>query len=136
MSKNKKKVEKAIKNTHPMIIILGIIFLVVGAVGGFFACKFISTNDSFELVGDDHIYLELNSSNIYTDAGVVCVAYGQDESDKVLFTTNMTENPDGTFTIDTSSEGEYYIIYTVKNSLKYNDIQRVRVITIGGTSNE
>ncbi len=131
---SRSKVKKAVKNSHPITLILGIVFLIIGAVAGFFTCKIITKNDTFELIGESQINIAINGDTTYVDAGVTCVAFGRDESDKVVVKTNMTQNADGSYTIDTSTQGEYYIIYTVEDSLRYNDIQRVRVITVGGTN--
>ena len=132
---SKKTIKKAVKKMHPATIVCGVLFLAVGLVSGYFGCKMITKNDVFEVVGDKEIVLELNSDTIYTDPGVDCVSFGKDISDKVLVDTNMTLNHDGTYTINTSVAGEYYLIYTV-DSPRYKDVQKVRVIKVGGDANE
>ena len=124
-SKEQKNIEKAIKKMHPITLAVGLIFLAVGILVGYLTSYFISKDDTFELIGDSSIVVEVGDAGVYTDEGVKCISYGRDLSKNVVVNTNMTKNDDGTYTFDTSAEGEFYIIYTVDD---------VRVITVGGTN--
>lgn len=130
-SSTQKNIEKTIKKMHPITLVVGLVFLVLGVVIGYFTSNFITKNDSFELIGDSSIVVEVGATGIYTDEGVKCISYGRDLSKNVIVNTNMTKNDDGTYSFDTTEEGEFYIIYTV-DDVKYKGIQRVRVITVGG----
>ena len=134
-NKLKKEVEKDIKTTSKKMTIGGalaiVISLVVAVVGGIFAEKLITKKDCFVLKGDKEITIEVKDGiYVYTDPGFEVISFGKDLSDKVEIKTNMTKNDDGTYSIDTSTEGDYYMIYTV-DSLKYGKIKRVRTFTVG-----
>ena len=131
-SKEQKNIEKTIKKMHPMTLIIGIVFLIMGVAIGYFTSFYLTKNDVFDVLGDKNVVVEVGSSGVYTDQGVKCISYGRDLSSDVVIDTNMTKNDDGTYTFDTTKEGEFYIIYTV-DDVKYKGIQRVRVITVGGT---
>ncbi len=132
-NKTQKNIEKTIKKTHPITLLIGLVSLVVGIVAGYFASSFITKNDTFELVGESEVSFLVGSTGVYTDEGVTCISYGRDLSKNVVINTNMIKNSDGTYAFDTAEEGEYYIIYTI-DDIKYKGIQRVRVITVGGTN--
>ena len=67
--------------------------------------------------------LTLSLNEEFTDPGVNVVSFGKNLKDRVSVDSNL----------DTTKEGEYTIIYTVK-SLKYKNIKRVRYITVGNGS--
>ena len=132
-NKIKREVKKDVKNTGKRLGVGGIIAiilcLVVGVIGGIFAEKLISRNDCFVLSGDKEIVVQVGDDFTYSEAGYKCVSFGKDISDKVVIDTNLTKNSDGTYTLDTTKEGDYYMIYTV-DSLKYGKIKRVRTFTV------
>ena len=132
-NKIKREVKKDVKNTGKRLGVVGVIAiilcLVVGVVGGIFAEKLISRNDCFVLSGDKEIVVQVGDDFTYSEAGYKCVSFGKDISDKVVIDTNLTKNSDGTYTLDTTKEGDYYMIYTV-DSLKYGKIKRVRTFTV------
>ena len=132
-NKIKREVKKDVKNTGKRLGVGGVIAiilcLVVGVVGGIFAEKLISRNDCFVLSGDKEIVVQVGDDFTYSEAGYKCVSFGKDISDKVVIDTNLTKNSDGTYTLDTTKEGDYYMIYTV-DSLKYGKIKRVRTFTV------
>ena len=122
----KRQVKKAIKKTPKSILICLILFLILGFAIGYTSILMFSKNDKFEINGEKHITLNLNEE--YKEQGAKAIAFGQDVTKNIEIESNL----------DTSSEGEYAIIYTVKSSFKYKDIQRVRYVTVinGGQNNE
>lgn len=114
----KSKVDKRIS-------LLVILFLLLGGGIGYGGSLLLTKNDTFELIGEKNITLNVNE--IYNDSGVKVISYGKDLTDKVHIDSDL----------DLTKEGEYTIIYTVK-SIKYKDIKRVRYITVrnGSDGNE
>lgn len=122
--KLKSQTKKAIKKTHGATLLLAVLFLIVGAVGGWFGYSYICKNDKFEVVGDKEITLTLNAS--YVEQGANIVAFGKDVSSTVKIEGE----------VNTSVEGEYYITYTVDN-FKFKDVKKVRVVKVtAGEANE
>lgn len=123
----KSKVGKAVekqKKAHPVAFLLVVIFLVVGAVGGYFTTKYITRNDKFEIVGEQTITLIVGE--VYEDEGAVAISFGKDISADI-----KTEN-----NIDNTTEGRYYIKYTVDN-FRYNGVVKYRhIIYVGGEGDE
>ncbi len=106
-----KKAKQAVKKTHKGYIIIAVLFLAVGVFGGYFATKFITKNDCFELNGKKDFSYKVGEIISYKDEGIKYISLGKDKSGSVQIETNMTKGNDGTFTADTSKPGEYYIIY-------------------------
>lgn len=127
--KSSKKVEKQVKKSVKKVgfagLVLALLFLLVGAGCGWFVTKTICKNDCFELIGMDEISIEIGSS--YQDQGVNVVAFGKDVSDSVSIETNLTKNPDGSYT--SNEEGTYYIIYK-SSSFKYGKLFKVEKIRL------
>lgn len=126
MPKKKTKLEKTVekqKKSHPIAFLLVVSFLVIGAFGGWFATKYITRNDTFEIVGEQTITLNLGEN--YVDEGAVAVAFGKDISNKIVVETN----------IDNSVAGKYYIKYTVKN-LRFGGVVKYRYIIFQEVTNE
>lgn len=122
-----KKIKKNMKKLSAGTIFLLMVVLVVGAVGGFFGCKYLTRNDCFILNGQDEITLQLNET--YKDEGAKVIAFGIDDSSKIEIETNLTKNEDGTYSAN--EVGTYYITYKAKN-LKYGTIfkvQKIRLLT-------
>ena len=113
-----RKVKKAIKRTPKSILICTIVFLILGFVIGFSIITIISKNDTFELIGEKSITLNINEE--YKEEGVNAISLGKDIKDKLVIEGN----------IDTSTPGEYTLIYTLKDSFKYKNIKRVRYIKV------
>ena len=136
-NKIKRQAKKELKSTAKRISVGGMIAivltLIVSVITGVFVERLITKNDCFVLMGQKEFVIELGaegSTYTYTEEGFSIISFGKDLSDKVSIKTNMTNNNDGTYTIDTSEEGDYYIIYTV-DSLKYGKIKRVRTFAVG-----
>ena len=122
-----KKINKNLKKLSFGAIMVAVVLLIVGAVGGYFGLKIVIKNDCFVLNGQDEITLQLGET--YKDEGVKVVAFGKDDSNKVVIETNLTKNDDGTYKAD--EVGTYYMVYKVEN-LKYGSImkvQKIRLIT-------
>ena len=125
--KSSKKAKTKIKKMNTVTLFLAIVFLLIGAVGGYFGFNIFIKDDCFELIGKDEISLIVGKK--YKDDGCKVIAFGKDESDKVKVETNLTINPDGSYT--SNEEGTFYITYTVDN-FKYGKlfkIQKIRLIT-------
>jgi hypothetical protein len=94
-------------------------------------------NDSFALLGEKtYTYTvgEGSGSVRFTDPGWRATAFGQDVGDKVVTTTNLTEDGNG-YLVDTSKEGTYYISYSV-SSIRYKEVLLVRAIEVKAASGE
>lgn len=116
-SNTQRAVETVVKRTHGLTIFLSLLFLVVGAVGGWFAYSTISKNDTFEIVGKTEVTLALGET--YTEEGCKVVAFGKDLTSSVKVESDL----------DINTEGTYYVVYTIDN-FKFKNIQKVRVINV------
>ena len=116
-SKEQRVVEQVIKKTHGLTIFLCLLFLIIGAAGGWFGYSLISKNDTFQVVGEKEITLTVGDT--YTEQGCKVVAFGKD------LTSNVKIQSD----LDTSKEGTYFVVYTVE-TFKFKNIQKVRVINV------
>lgn len=114
----KKEIKKIAKKTHKSIIICILIFLIIGFASGYGVTLLVTKNDTFELIGDKNITLNVNQQ--YQEKGVKAISFGKDLKDEVVITSN----------VDTTKEGEYTVIYTIKSSLKYKNIKRVRYVSV------
>ncbi|MBQ7384478.1 MAG: hypothetical protein IJV72_06780 [Clostridia bacterium] len=129
--KVKSKARSKAKKIHPATYIIALLCLALGIGAGVGACALVCRNDCFKLKGDKSYTVSVGTPIAYKDEGVKIISFGQDISDKVEIKTNLTQNDDGSYNVDTSEPCEYYIIYTV-DSVKYGEIQRVRTITVKG----
>lgn len=135
-NKIKRKVKKDVKSASKKLSFGGSIAILlcfgIAVVGGIFAERIITKNDCFVLSGDKEIVLDVEKDSTYTyvDQGYKVISFGKDISSKVEIKTNMNKADDGSYTIDLSTEGDYYMIYTV-DSPKYGKIKRVRTFTVG-----
>lgn len=116
-SSTQKAVEKAVKKTNGTTIFCAVLFLIIGAVGGWFAYTTVSKNDTFEVVGEKEITLTIGDS--YVENGCKVVAFGKDITSEVEIESD----------VDTTKEGTYFVVYTVDN-FKFKNIQKVRVINV------
>ena len=120
------KAKKQFKKISVGAVLIAVLLLALGAVGGFFTVKVLSKDDCFELIGKDEITLQIGEK--YTDEGAKVIAFGKDNSSKLIIETNLTKNEDGTYSA--SEEGTYYMIYKV-DDFKYGSlfkIQKIRLI--------
>ena len=122
-----KKMIKAIKKTNKSILVCSILFLLLGLVSGYGTAKYLTRNDTFEIIVDKTITLNLNDT--YTDSGAKAIEFNKDITDEIIV--------EGLEDIDTSKEGKYMIVYRLK-SKRYKNIKRVRYVVVkeSGDSNE
>ena len=123
----KKKIVKTIKKTNKSILICFVLFLIIGLASGYGVAKYLTQNDTFEIVGEQTI--ELNLNDAYIDQGAIAIEFNKDISSEIQV--------EGLEQVDTSKEGKYIIIYKL-NSKRYKDIKRVRYVIVkeSGDSNE
>ena len=100
-NKKKKKSQKNIKDTNKTTVILVVIFLILGLSCGAITMFFLTKNDTFELIGESEI--ELNVGDTYLEQSAKAIAFGKDISKDVKVIGE----------VDTSKEGEYVVKYTV-----------------------
>ena len=117
----KKEAKKQVKK-RPWLIFL-IIFLAVGAVGGFFTAKLLTQNDVFEIIGDKTIYLTIGQT--YEDEGAKVISFGR----------NLSENVKSENNIDFATAGEYYIKYTIED-IRFGNVCRYRYVVVQEVENE
>ncbi len=111
--------EKAIKKSHPLTVVLAVLFLLIGAAGGAFVCSRMTSGDKLELAGERVVYLQVGQA--YEEPGYEAVYFGKDAADKVVLSGDE---------VDTSKEGIYQIVYKV-DGLFRDDFQRVRAVIVG-----
>ena len=99
----KNKIKKAAKQTSTTTKIISLLLFVLCACAGVFSVYYVTKNDTFELVGESLI--ELNVGDEYIEQGAKAIAFGKDISDKIEIKG----------TVNTSVEGEYLLKYTVDN---------------------
>lgn len=113
--------KKSLKNGIFLVILF--VFVIGAIVGGYFTAGYITRNDVFEVIGNKEVTISLGET--YQDEGAKAISFGKDISDKIVSEEN----------IDYSTAGEYYIKYTV-DDIRYNGIERYRIIIIVDTNNE
>ena len=113
--------KKSLKNGILLFILF--VFVVGAIVGGYFTAGHITRNDVFEVIGNKEVTIRLGET--YQDEGAKAISFGKDISDKIVSEEN----------IDYSTAGEYYIKYTV-DDIRYNGIERYRIIIIVDLNNE
>lgn len=129
----RRAVKKELRRQHPATLIVPILFLVLGILLGFGAVTLLhGPEDGLVLCGEREITVPVGTAYTYTEEGYALTCLGLDATDSVSVTHNMTKNPDGTYTLDTSFEGEYYIAYTSTHPLFYRDVRCVRVFRVVG----
>ncbi len=111
--------EKAIKKSHPLTVVLAVLFLLIGAAGGAFVYSRLTDGDKLELAGERVVYLQVGQA--YEEPGYEAVYFGKDAADKVVLSGDE---------VDTSKEGIYQIVYKV-DGLFRDDFQRVRAVIVG-----
>ncbi len=129
--RTKKRVEKVIKRSNKATLFLCVAALVIGIAAGAFAYIKMSENDRFELIGDKEYTILVGEDFTYSEEGAVAIALGRDVSGTLSAVTDIPKDENGAYKIDTSAEGVYKIVYTV-DSLKYKNIERIRVFRVVG----
>ena len=109
-----------------------VIFLLIGVLCGVGGAYFVTKDDCFVMNGSKVIELELNAT--YSEQGVKVIEFGKDVSSKVEIVI-YDENDDVVEEIDTSSDTEYSIVYTI-DSLKWEKYTLIRRVVVGGGIDE
>ena len=120
MAKKKKSTaQKVLENMNKKTLFIVVLFLILGLAAGVLSVFVLTKNDTFELIGNGEI--SLNVGDEYIEESAKAVAFGKDVSDKIKI--------DGS--VDTSTEGEYVIKYTVEN-FRFKGYTLYRKIVVGG----
>lgn len=124
--KSAKQVERKMKKAGPIAVLVIVVFFVVGLLGGYLTFLLTSSNDRFDMLGEEEITLTLDEK--YIDEGVKIIEFGKDISENVEYDTNLLSDGNEFYAEEV---GTYYIKYSV-DSFKYGKIfkiQKVRLIT-------
>lgn len=97
--------------------IVAVLLLFVGIICGVFTTYIYTKNDTFELIGN--IEIELNINDKYEDPGAKAIAFGKDISDLIIKTGE----------VDTSIADDYVIKYTV-NNFRFKNYTLYRKVTV------
>lgn len=108
------------------IWIVIVIFFVIGALAGGLVCGMISQNDTFELVGEKSVVINLSNADTYVEEGVKIVSLGRDLSQDVIVEGEIEKDTNGNYIV-----GTYTITYTVED-FKYGEYSIYRVINVVG----
>lgn len=121
------------KNKLSAAMILPALALVIGLLVGAALVPALAGEDSgISLIGEKEIQIALGESFSYVDEGVRFHYFGMDLSDYVEVSTTMIKNADGSYGIDTSEAGVYYIAYTSTHPLFEKEVRLVRTFVVGG----
>ncbi len=123
----RKKVRKS-----PLTYIIPALFLVLGAALGYFLTPVLATGSGIAVVGDKTVAIPLNVTYTYRDEGVRFTYFGIDCRDYVKVTSNIERSSDGSYVLDTSAPGTYYIAYTSTHPLFESGVRVVRTFVVGG----
>ena len=136
-SKLEKTVDKQRKN-HPVAFFLVILFLLLGALGGYFTLKFLTKEDCFLVLGEQTIYLDLGES--FVDDGVKIIAFGEDissdvkierdenfDEEQISFATSFAPSEDERLLSAREVYNKYY-----KQFKEITDKEKEEVIKVGG----
>ena len=113
--------EKAAKKTHPVTLILAVLFFIAGAAGGVFAFSGLTENDKFVLNGDKEVRLAVGEN--FEDPGATVISFGRDISADVIVAGECDS-------FDPAVEGVYRFLYKV-DDIRWGDYQLVRTVIVG-----
>ena len=137
--KDLKQAAKSMKKSAVAWIVV-LLFLIVGAVGGFFAHKLAFKNDVYQMVtyanGQADVYIGADEEfQTYTELGVKCISFGKDVSNectvKYYYRTDLTEDQVEVSEVDETKPGIYYAVYS-NTSKKYKSVTLIRNIIVLG----
>lgn len=121
------------KNKLSAWMILPALALVFGLLAGAALVPALAGEDSgIFLNGEKRITLSQGQTYTYVDEGVRFTYFGIDCTDYVEISTNLIKNADGSYTVDTSEAGVYYIAYTSTHPLFESGVRLVRTFAVGG----
>ena len=137
--KDLKQAAKSMKKSAVAWVVV-LLFLIVGAVGGFFAHKLAFKNDVYQMVtyanGQADVYIGADEDiQTYTELGVKCISFGKDVSNectvKYYYRTDLTEDQIEVAKVDETKPGIYYAVYS-NTSKKYKSVTLIRNIIVLG----
>lgn len=121
------------KNKLSAWMILPALALVLGLLVGAALVPVLAGEDSgIFLNGEKRVTLSVGEAYTYVDEGVRFTYLGIDCTDYVEISTNLIKNTDGSYTVDTSEVGVYYIAYTSTHPLFESGVRLVRTFVVGG----
>ena len=121
------------KNKLSGALILPALMLVIGLLVGAALVPALAGEDSgISLVGKKEIKIAIGESYSYVDEGVRFTYFGIDCSDYVEITTTLIKNADGSYGVNTTEAGVYYIAYTSTHPLFEKEVRLVRTFVVGG----
>ncbi len=130
---HKNVVKKGLRRAHPAMVVIPALFFLVGLFAGYLAVGFLAQpTDGLTLVGESTIAVPLGADYTYREEGYSLRCLFFDATDAVAVGGNMTKNADGSYTLDTSVPGVYYITYTSEHPLFYSGVRRVRSFAVVG----
>lgn len=138
-----KKTKKP-RRQRDLAIIFVAIFFVIGVLGGFFGCKYLTRNDVYEMVkyenGETDVVIEKDGDvTDYVERGVKCIAFGKDYSKnytvKYYYRDDLTNDEKLVESVDENTPGIYYAVYEVPTA-KYKIVKLIRnIIVLRGEDN-
>lgn len=132
-----KKAKKP-RRKRDFAIIFVVIFFIIGALGGFFGCKYLTRNDVYEMVkyenGEVDVVIEKDGEvTDYVERGVKCIAFGKDYSKnytvKYYYRDDLTNDEKLVESVDENTPGIYYAVYEVPTA-KYKIVKLIRNIIV------
>lgn len=125
-----KALEKQLKKVNPVYWVLVFVFLIVGAVAGYFAVTNLTKNDLIELNGETtRTYFIDEGVSTYVDEGVKAIIFGKELSkDNIKIESNLQQTESG-FIIPLNEENIYYIKYTI-NHITFGEVVKYRTIIV------
>ena len=123
----RKKIRKS-----PLTYAVPVFFLLVGLALGYFLTPVLAGDSGIVLVGEKVIAVPLDTVYFYRDEGVRFTYFGIDCGAYVSVRSNIPKGADGTYALDTSAPGTYYIAYTSTHPLFEREVRIVRTFVVGG----
>ncbi|MGI6377452.1 MAG: hypothetical protein ACOX0I_00040 [Bacilli bacterium] len=158
-SKLSKDISKIAKK-NPLTFVILVVFLVIGAVAGYFVVNKIGANDCYEIKAYDYslakknihdetaksLYGDLGAETAiifvdetYKEEGVKCIAFGRDCSNECQVTyyyrEDISHDPVIKDKVDSSVAGFYYAVYK-SPAFKYKDVELIRNIIVVEVEND
>ncbi len=135
--RTKNKIKRSMKKSTISWLAV-IMALIVGGLGGFFAHKYAFRNDTFKMLAYSNGEIDIcigsdEEFSTYTEMGVKCIVFGKDMSKdctiKYYYRADLTEEQVEVDSIDTSTAGMYYAVYTTSTP-KYKTVTLIRNIMV------
>ena len=129
--KAKSALRKKIRKS-PLTYIIPALFLCLGLALGYFLTPVLAGDSGITVVGEKTVTVPLGEVYTYRDEGVRFTYFGIDCREHVRTTSNIERNADGSYVLDTSAPGTYYIAYTSTHPLFESGVRVVRTFVVGG----